>query len=46
MGSGIKIYFKLRITDTHKLVDPDLFEKETSERMDDEVDVQTVLTKK
>ena len=46
MGSGIKIYFKLKISDTHKLVDPELFEKETSENMDDEVDIQTVLTKK
>jgi len=43
MGSGIKIYFKLKVSDTHKLVDPELFEKETSENMDEETDVQKAL---
>ena len=43
MGSGIKIFFKLQVSDTHKLVDPDLFEKETSENMEEETDVQKAL---
>lgn len=39
MGLGIKLYFKLKISDTHKLLDPKLFEIETSENMDEEVDI-------
>ena len=39
MGLGIKLYFKLKISDTHKLLDPQLFEIETSENMDEEVDI-------